>query len=569
MLLSKSIPAIGQNIAKVVLQHKLTLAALLVMTGLSLVLNKYKFGVNDQIWYIARIKLALNPALYPGDPVFNNLMAKGGDVLIGVTTLVVKLLGFEWAFFILHLLAVFATYGMVFLIGNWLQGREAGLLAVLFCTVRKLVGGTEIDTLEEGFHPRTLILPVSLLALYLCWRGRYGWAIVAATAVAVFHPISGVPVLFIVLLAATFALYRNEINWQHLILPIGVLATAGLVVLLGSAKESAGGRYFLVATQDWLQLVYSRLGASVLPWRWDFSKWLNLAIWLGLILLGLRVSPAKSANRFTYILIGALALLVAITIVFSELIPLPVVIQLQFARSLVLLILVSCVYGAILVLHLIRQASLLFPVIGAALAILLTAAQANPIVWGAVGIILIFTALNLGRLRPPSDATALAMPAIAGPGVLALMSLILLGIAPGVTLPLTVDWPRSDDQIMNGSDPWIKVQLWAREHTAADSIFLTPFDHDGFRVYSERRPLVEWKEGGIGLFDPEFGFAWRDRFQAEVDVFGSKPPKLDKFNQFYARYRFDYMVLYADWPSPPKWTRVYSNDQFAVYQAPD
>jgi len=260
---------------------------------------------------------------------------------------------------------------------------------------------------------------------------------------------------------------------------------------------------------------------------------------------------------------------VAVAIVFSAIIPIPLVIQLQLVRSLGLLIILSCVYGAILALYLMRQSSYLSFMAGLVLAILVTAAESNLAILEALGLLLVFIALNLKRFQSSADTGSPAAQRFAGLGALVLLPFILLGSSPGVTLPLTVDWPQSEEQIRESADPWIQVQLWAKEHTPPDAVFVTPFDHSGFRIYSERRPLVEWKEGNVGLFDPEFGFAWRERFQDQIAILSSNHPDLSKFGQFYAKYRFDYLVLYIDWPAPPGWTQVYKNSLFAMYEEPD
>jgi hypothetical protein len=41
---------------------------------------------------------------------------------------------------------------------------------------------------------------------------------------------------------------------------------------------------------------------------------------------------------------------------------------------------------------------------------------------------------------------------------------------------------------------WIGVQLWAKENTPIDAMFITPPYLQGFRIYSERGAVAEWKD---------------------------------------------------------------------------
>jgi len=50
---------------------------------------------------------------------------------------------------------------------------------------------------------------------------------------------------------------------------------------------------------------------------------------------------------------------------------------------------------------------------------------------------------------------------------------------------------------------WIGVQLWAKENTPIDAMFITPPYLQGFRIYSERGAVAEWKDGTQQYFDTE------------------------------------------------------------------
>ncbi len=57
-------------------------------------------------------------------------------------------------------------------------------------------------------------------------------------------------------------------------------------------------------------------------------------------------------------------------------------------------------------------------------------------------------------------------------------------------------------------DDWRAVQLWAREATPRDAIFVVPPRATGFRVESLRSVWVDWKDGTVGMFDSRYTAEW-------------------------------------------------------------
>jgi hypothetical protein len=60
---------------------------------------------------------------------------------------------------------------------------------------------------------------------------------------------------------------------------------------------------------------------------------------------------------------------------------------------------------------------------------------------------------------------------------------------------------------------WMEVQLWARNHTPEDSLFLTPPELLGFRVNSLRSTVVEYKDGAPLAFAPLPIIEWWQRME--------------------------------------------------------
>jgi hypothetical protein len=60
-------------------------------------------------------------------------------------------------------------------------------------------------------------------------------------------------------------------------------------------------------------------------------------------------------------------------------------------------------------------------------------------------------------------------------------------------------------------DPWVQVQLWAERSTPKDALFMTPPEQGGFRIYSDRSVVCEWRDGTQLYFSADFAKDWWDK----------------------------------------------------------
>jgi hypothetical protein len=112
---------------------------------------------------------------------------------------------------------------------------------------------------------------------------------------------------------------------------------------------------------------------------------------------------------------------------------------------------------------------------------------------------------------------------------------------------------------------WREAQDWVRRSTPKAAVLLTPPREAGFRVFSERTVVGEWKDGTQQYFDDAFVREWGDRMQAlRGDAYPSLPD--DELMGLAARYGASYIVLPAR-PIRPGLVAVYRAKGYAVYRA--
>lgn len=113
---------------------------------------------------------------------------------------------------------------------------------------------------------------------------------------------------------------------------------------------------------------------------------------------------------------------------------------------------------------------------------------------------------------------------------------------------------------------WKDVQMWARENTPKEAIFLTPPEVDGFRVYSQRAIVFDWKAG------PGVDTVWWHRLKD----FNPESYTCDAVAESYRKMSWEqktalakkYGATYIVVPCVEKVAQkpVYKNKKWAVYQ---
>lgn len=117
------------------------------------------------------------------------------------------------------------------------------------------------------------------------------------------------------------------------------------------------------------------------------------------------------------------------------------------------------------------------------------------------------------------------------------------------------------------SEGWRNVQVWAKENTEKTALFLTPPYMTGFRIFSQRPIVGEWKDGTQQYFDADYSYEWWRRMQdMKSDRGGRNFDNLGKaqYVELAGKYDANYLVVPSsislDLP------KEYDNSQYAIYR---
>lgn len=131
-----------------------------------------------------------------------------------------------------------------------------------------------------------------------------------------------------------------------------------------------------------------------------------------------------------------------------------------------------------------------------------------------------------------------------------------------------ITFDNSDDQ-----KEWQDIQLWANKNSFKDDVFLTPPNLSGFRLYSQRAVVGEYKDGANFIYHP---YLLSDWWQAMGDLgvdekmgqgaflFGYKETDSEEvIINLAEKYKADYLVSGF---SSLNLNKVYNNSQYNLYK---
>ncbi|MFA7235488.1 MAG: DUF6798 domain-containing protein [Phycisphaeraceae bacterium] len=142
-------------------------------------------------------------------------------------------------------------------------------------------------------------------------------------------------------------------------------------------------------------------------------------------------------------------------------------------------------------------------------------------------------------------------------------------------------WPVLMGGAAEGDGQWVAAQRWARGNTERDALFVTPMEMGGFRVYSQRAVVGEWRDGTQLYFDGGFAEQWWERMRSLSPglLYNADGTKLlqrgkglgemddEQVMALAKRWRADYVVLPVVAGGRMRWMeRVYGNERWEIYR---
>jgi hypothetical protein len=504
----------------------------------SLTVIGYRFGDSNHGITVPILKRFIDRTLYAGDSLvatgdrFPTIFYRFLAALLPSTDWV------PWAFFALYVVSIALTYAAVYRMAVWASGgdRSVGVLATLLAMpVRTGLAGEALY--RVAFSHSHLASGLDLMAMALFLEGRRIAPLLILSLGVYNHALYS---LYLLVPFTLMILWEARTETRKTTLTR--LAVAWVPVLPFLASAIAQGKPM---TREWLDLLILRSAHHSFPGTFGDAL-PDATVWL---LLGVAAATRAESSRVLNlgVFVVATALLFVTGTLFTEYIPVKAVLQFQPHRIWRFLSVLLLAFMATDIVRLWRASPLMRVVsalyflcvfatgteqLGPLVLIAVFAANQPPLpVW-----LRLLGAATLVTLEWPDRAVEWTdyilefVRRLQNPAIFAILGVaLLLGLAVGQTNaarsralsvlaliltlgPLFTDnYRRQQSRIEQGS--FRAAQNWAREHTPKTATFLTPPKEAGFRVFSERGIVGEWKDGTQQYFDDSFAREWGRRME--------------------------------------------------------
>lgn len=257
---------------KTILRLGLLPALLFTFTGF--LAMGYHPGAEDDGVYLAAVKAAVNPALYPHDATFFRLQMRTSVFdswmahFIHATGISIATAEFAWQFVSVFLI-VWACWLVLCELFEEKTARWGGV-AMVSAMLTLPVAGTALYLADQYLHPRNPATALILLAVTRILAGRRWQAFPLLLLAFVLHPLMGamgVSFCFVLTLTLSEPVRAHVLSWKARLVPQSAEGAAPLAALVPFAWLMDK------PTQAYMDAVHSRHNYMLFEWTW--YEWLG------------------------------------------------------------------------------------------------------------------------------------------------------------------------------------------------------------------------------------------------------------------------------------------------------
>lgn len=539
----------------------------LILALFTIILAGYHFGTFDQAIHIPFLKKYADASLFPDDKFFDLRFLHYSYFWFFFEPFYrVGLL--EEAMFLTHIFATYLTFWALWVLSYELFRNPVTSLLSLIIFVFPHLGFAAFSIFEFSLLNRTFVFPFLLFSLVLFLRQRYWLAFSLLGLIYNLHVISVNFVLAMLLFDCLVELRR--VGWLNVVLGMGLFILTALPVLVW--KLSGSGVDFS-PQPEWFSIITRGILYSVFYIFAGYPQVLLATLsglgGLGLLLIARRSAPLPQHDRTIMTFVYAVLIILGVQVIATYFLPLTIIIQSQITRAGLFILVFSYLYFTNYLVHWYESGGLSkfnFRLLIGICAI--SPFSFVPIViWGMQRL------MHWKRWQPVAVAS---------------LALLTMSTSSAVVAPGYKFW-YPGIYTSGHKTSWYDVQIWARDNTPKDTVFITPphiwwwYESD-WRVFSERSTVVTLSELLEAAFAPEYIERWKPRFETLA------PGALEQFKgnyfenvkitaeAFYSlsseelkciagQYKASYLVV--EKPYLRNFSVVYENDQYVIYDLRD
>jgi hypothetical protein len=474
---------------------------------ISIIIVGYHFGSFDQSVHIPFLKAWANPTLYPTDP----FLALRRDQFSFFWYLFLPFLKagiLEPVLFLTHLFATMILFQAIWDLSMTLFAEPLAALFAVLIFIIPHTGFLGFPVIEFSLESRTFVLPFLLISVNHFLNKRYGLAFLILGLMYNFNLLMTNFVLVMLLICILIEI--RQIGLRKAAYSFGLFLIGALPVLAWKIRSGTG--IDLSLRPEWFSDVTRGVLFQVFYLFTDKPFFLLTLGGISCILLFFIAQKDNFSNthnqqelRFMLVLIGIMIL----HLITTQWLPLTFIIQMQISRASLFILIFSYIYFAgYLAKNFVTEKITggNFILIGGCMLLSL-----SPII-----------PLLAWIIAHKNPKFLLDKPLIAN-----IIPVIILGFFSFATKSLNLWQPGI--QVYARQSAWVDVQLWARENTNQNALFITPPQEVGiyqpdWRVFSERGTVASLYDLFEIALKPDYLRTWKPRFEILA------PGALNQFN---------------------------------------
>ncbi|MEX2755459.1 MAG: DUF6798 domain-containing protein [Candidatus Sigynarchaeota archaeon] len=547
-----------------------------IFTVLSFIFYGYYYAKIDRLLYIPFILHQYDPALFQRDVLLTSNQDTFSLFSVFMGALLHVFGNLEVLMLIIYVPCVFAINWSVCKISMTIFNNRKAMYITLVLIITPL----PFMAKDDGLHPKIIAIAFELIAVSLILNNHFKKASIFLGFAIIFHLLMIIGVL--IAMCYYLILKRRFREFLHSVVIIGIFALPLVLfsVIFNNTKSSFvlydpifvelvkklyGGRgYFPLSIGA---ILLGVLGIIFICFFILLFFWKKVSFTTILKFWNASELEKKDRNHFsqedmnqkTGIIFLTGCILYGGSIVISIGIPSPLLLGFQFHRVLHIVIIMFFVYLGQFISELIANRKSIAPLIESAVMILLGAIllAVNIIILIAFLLLLIIFFIDKikGFFHDLIENKEIQL-------VVVFLSLVFL-VSTVITVPRNVSiqfpWRPDDEQ----SSAWYDAQIWAKNNSPKDALFLTPYDiYPSFRIFSERSIVVHLHDSAAAIFNRDFAFAIYERYQ---DLANYDEKNADQLLFLSKKYGADYAVTYSG-QFITNATMMYHNSYFTIFK---
>ena len=294
--------------------------------------NQYRFGWSDHAITIPFLKSFLNPALYLGDYLLAQIPYYY-TFLWFVLGIIIKYLGLgiHRVFFAVYILSVTASLAAIYLIAMELFAKRETAYLSLFFVLFAGVSLSGAAAMDDMLITKMAVLPFLLFSIYFFLKGNYIVSYLLQGIGFLAHPLTAMYTLAMIFAASI--VFVKQIGFKKLFLSFIVFALAASPFFVWKFLYSPDSLHLFYADPVWINLLRLRSSHHIFPFSWGLGVYLKTILVIIVFLVGCKYKPRSDHQKTIWAFVAAIGAMVVAGVIFTEIFPLSIALNIQPARS--------------------------------------------------------------------------------------------------------------------------------------------------------------------------------------------------------------------------------------------